>query len=361
MGNLPSITLYQSVFAKIEHSALLYVGFQKLAYVGDINFTIRRQTAELSRLVATDDLVVCGSYESAVNTSPLRFVVDLRDRCDTVNEALLVWTDVYFKRSLQFKKQAGNNSEMQNKLAFYGLNFAARDSFFGKDSIYLLANLMSTPVSLALSRIKAFVSLPPLPLFEQSASATVSRSVLFQTRVWTASDVPKGDSEALNEKRVNLVKALRQQFGLRFQGGLVPTPLALSRYPELISPLHPKRRSYANLAKRNLVGVYSEGLSDSTAFKFLEYVAASQCIVAETIANQLPEECVEGVNYIGFDTIEGCIIACERLISEKKCSEVMRKANERLYLESAGPLARAKAMLKVLGAFKQELKLGRDH
>jgi hypothetical protein len=348
MGNLPSLVVYQSILEKIEHSALLYVGFQQLVHAGVARFRIQSMPKEIGKLVGGDDLVVCGAYRSASDATEIRFAVDLRDRNDKVNEALFSWADVYFKRSILLGQAASTDSKLQKKVTFYGLNFAARDNLFAKDSIELLKNLISWPLSLSMARIRMYVSLSALSGFEQSAYTPLANKILFQTRVWTASDVPAGNSEALNEKRVTLVRELRNHFGPTFQGGLVPTPLALSRYPDFISPLPSKRGLFAKSAKQNLIGVYSEGLSDSTAFKFLEYLAGSQCIVAEKISNQLPPSCEEGKNYLSFQSPAECIAACERLLTSAADAQEMRLANEGLYQDFASPRARARKMLAIL-------------
>jgi hypothetical protein len=348
MSDLPSIVVYQSGLEKIEHSALLYVGFQQLERAGVIHFSILRMPRDLSEFVGGDDLVVCGLFRQRGRSGAIRFAVDLRDRPDRVNEALLHWADAYFKRSIQPAKRIGASPELQKKVHLYGLNFAARDKLSAKDSISLLKNLASSPVLLVLARMKVFVALPVLSQFEQPASAPVIQGIIFQTRVWTASEVPLGDSEALNEKRVSLVHNLRKQFGSRFQGGLVPNPLAISRYPQYISNLASKRRSYAQVAKQNLIGIYSEGLSDSTAFKFLEYLAGSQCIVAEQIANQLPIGCEAGRNYLEFQSMNVCLESCERLLTNRKEASAMRIENEQFYKNTASPKARASNMLSVL-------------
>jgi hypothetical protein len=345
MANLPSIVIYQSIFEKIEHSALLYVGFQQLVRAGEISFEIARMPRDLSQWVGGDDLVVCGTYCQTPGSIVVRFAVDLRDRCDRVNTALLSWSDVYFKRSIQSEVRVSTDLKLLKKLQFYGLNFAARNDFTAKESLMLLKNLMTFPAFSALTRIKVFASLPPLSQFEQSAEVPVASTIIFQTRVWTASEVPLGDSEAINEQRVTLIRSLRNHFGPKFQGGLVSSPLALSRYPEYLSPLPSKRRSYAQTAKQNLIGIYSEGLSNSTAFKFLEYLAGSQCIVAEKVANKLPENCVEGRNFLEFSSPEECIKQCEYLLTHQKFAQEMRRANERLYINTASPTSRAKSML----------------
>jgi hypothetical protein len=348
MGTPPSIVVFRSVLEKIEHSSSLYVGFRQLEERGSVFFRVQRLPTRLEKLIAQDDLVVCGVFRANAQSDEISFAVDFRDRSDRVNRALLSWADVYFKRSVRSGQALSADPHLQKKIYFFGLNFAARNSLMCKDSFALFKSFISNPNARSMARAKAYVSLPSLSRFEQTAEAPVKDAVIFQTRVWTPSDVPEGNSETLNESRVGLVRELKKHFGHRFQGGLVPTALALARYPEFVSPLPSKRSLYALLAKQNLIGIYSEGLSGSTAFKFQEYLAGAQCIVSEKVSNELPIGCEDGQNYLGFLNVSDCIVKCELLLTQPSLAKCMRLANERLYKEVASPRAKAQNMLLIL-------------
>jgi hypothetical protein len=343
-----SVIIYRSSIEKIEHCALLHVGFQQLARTKEIQFDTIKMPQHLLEFVGGDDLVVCGLCTDDASGREVKFVVDLRDRNDRVNGRLLNWADVYFKRSIDINTPSVSDSVIQQKVQFYGLNCAARDSFTHLDSLQLLRRLVSFNGTQPISRTKTFLSLPSLKLFEQPASVQLEPAILFQSRVWTASEVQLSDSEEINENRVLLIRNLREHFGPRFKGGLLPNALALSRYPDVISDLVFRRRSYASMAKNHLIGIYSEGLSSSTAFKFMEYLAGSQCIVAERIANQLPDGCAEGKNYLPFTNSNECIKACESLLNDHAKASQMRIDNERLYREEVSPIARARRLVKQL-------------
>jgi Glycosyl transferases group 1 len=343
-----TVFLYRSSIEKIEHCALVHVGFQQLARAKEIRFDTIKMPQHLSEFVGGDDLVICGLLIDDALSREVKFTIDLRDRSDRINARLLQWSDVYFKRSIDISSQSNPSTALHQKIQFYGINCAARDSLTHLDSLRLLKRLVNFNVTQPISRTKTFLSLPSLRLFEQSASVKLEPTILFQSRVWTASEVQLTDSEAINENRVLLIRNLRAHFGPKFIGGLLPNALALSRYPDVISDLVYRRRSYANMAKTNLIGIYSEGLSNSTAFKFMEYLAGSQCIVAEKIANQLPHGCAEGIHYLPFTNSDECIKACERLLNDHAQANKMRIANEQLYKQEVSPVARARRLVRLL-------------
>lgn len=80
-------------------------------------------------------------------------------------------------------------------------------------------------------------------------------------------------------------------------------------------------------------------MHDSTAWKLAEYLAASQCIVAEPIRNVTPRPLQEGVHYLGFETPEDCVEACTALLDDPDRATRMREENHRYYREEVAPAA----------------------
>jgi hypothetical protein len=182
----------------------------------------------------------------------------------------------------------------------------------------------------------------------------VEPAVVFQTRVWEPHETAAGECEEINAGRVALIQALRSAFGDRFRGGLVPTALARARYPAEISPHRARRSRYIAMSKRNLIGVYSRGLHQSTAFKLPEYLAASQCIVAETPRNESPVPLVAGRHFLGFRNPDECVAACRRLLVDDKLASEMRSANHEYYRSQVEPSARLLQALAATGLSSRE-------
>ena len=113
----------------------------------------------------------------------------------------------------------------------------------------------------------------------------------------------------------------------------------------MVSSLSTKRSSYASLIGRCLVCIYVRGVHDSIAFKFAEYLAASRCIIAESLVNEIPNPLVESVNFLGFKTPEGCVVACRRVLEDTSLQRRMREANYAYYCREVEPRVHALRLL----------------
>ena len=131
-----------------------------------------------------------------------------------------------------------------------------------------------------------------------------------------------------------------------FVGGLVRTRLAVEKYPHDLTNSSTRRSAYIAMSKQHLIGIYSHGLWRSTAFKFSEYLAASQCIVAEEPYNQFPSPLAKERHYLPFRTVDQCIEACHRLLRDDATATTMRHENHAYYISNVAPAAR---MAEVLG------------
>ena len=160
--------------------------------------------------------------------------------------------------------------------------------------------------------------------------------ILFQTRVWEPEQTSE-NLEQVNDERAVLVRLLRKTFGPRFRGGLVPTPFARQRYPDVLLEEAYRRTDFIRMVKRNLIGVYTRGLHNSLAFKLPEYLAASMCIVSDPMLNQLPEPLVAGEHFLEFHDPDQCLAQCERLLSRPDEAREMRRRNHDYYEQWVAP------------------------
>jgi hypothetical protein len=189
--------------------------------------------------------------------------------------------------------------------------------------------------------------LPRIADFERAPTDALEPTIVFQSRVWEPDEAAPGESEAINETRVGVIRALKATLGDRFRGGLVPTPLALARYPNEVTSLPCRRRLYTKMSKRNLIGIYTEGLFGSTAYKMAEYLAASQCVVAEPPRNELSTPLVAGRHFLPFRNAEECVAACQRLLADQDLATAMRRANNEYYRAEVEPLAHMRKVLEL--------------
>jgi hypothetical protein len=191
---------------------------------------------------------------------------------------------------------------------------------------------------------RSFFGSPAIEAFEVPPESPAAQRIAFQTRVWTRGELGP-ESEALNEERVATVRALRREFGPRFTGGLVPTPLARERWPAEVSPAPTRRRDHIRWVQGAVVAVYTRGLHHSTAFKLPEYLAASRCLVAEPVRNALPRPLVAGEHLLEFRSPEECLARCAAVLASHELQGRLRRAAWAYWQEEGRPEVRVERCL----------------
>jgi hypothetical protein len=343
---IPRVEVLLSERTNIDHFSMINTGLAALADRGRIRLRYRFPRSAGEAPLVADSLAVCLLVQRTPSERPLRAVIDLHDQADVFAPAAMERCDVYFKRSFHAAANRRLVENQNEKVVPFGLNFACRSPASTRRLMAALGPRLLLRGVAGLRTIRHFLALPLLSDFEQPPDAEVEPTVVFQTRVWEADEAAEGEAEVLNADRVAIVRALRNEFGDRFRGGLVPTPLARRAFPGEVSAHPARRRQYTAMSRKNLIGVYTRGLFHSTAFKLPEYLAASQCIVAETPRNELPGPLVEGTHYLGFRSPAECVAACRRLLEDPELSRSMRRANRRFYRAEVAPAARLSTLLE---------------
>ena len=322
------------------HSSLLYVGLLTLLKHRNIELRFHHPQNAGERVFVIDPLTVCLKIEATDGSRPKLLAIDLHDQSNIFAMEALEHCDLYLKRNFYLPDVIPLPVSFQEKIQPFGLNFACRNL----TSSAILLRSIGVPLLLqgktGIKRLHQYLSLPYTEDFEQNPSKQLQQTVVFQTRIWDTEEMGYGrvaEVNLINEERVALIRTLKKAFGDRFRGGLVPTPLAISRYPDEISKFSSRRKQYAAMSRQNLIGIYTRGLFDSNAFKLPEYLAGSQCIVAEPIRNKLPNPLKEDINYLSFRNPEECVQACHRLLNDHIFSETMRYANFKYYTMNVEP------------------------
>ena len=273
-----------------------------------------------------------------------RILIDIADD-PVINDCkMLDAVDTYFKRSYRSSEVAKLSAEERRKVQPLGLNNPA---IRPAAALRLLRARLRTGRTLPemTSDARQLFALPPPHAFEVDLGAPAENAVFFQTRLWSPS-TEDPDRHAINEERIELVRALRSTFGPRFLGGIVPSDFARKHVPDLITPLPWTMRSYPRLLRRPLICVYSRGLRGSLAFKMSEYLAAARCIVGHTPETELPQPLLDGTNYLGFTTPDECIAQCEHLLQHPVEAAAMRQANSDYYRRRVEPAVHLEDLLK---------------
>lgn len=255
-------------------------------------------------------------------------------------EGALESVDVYFKRSFS----AAENAEIRGgeRIQPFGLNYpvTTRAAVFRRLRAGERLRLRAVrPLKSVIGRS----SHPTVSTMEAPPRLRDDPKVVFATRVYDPSGEPGEDPtllvrenagperEELNAMRVACVRALREEFGPGFVGGVAPTAFAAEHYADcLIEPSEVSRARYLRTLKGADVGVATVGLHQSNQWKLAEYVAASRAIVAERLRYEVPGFSPPE-NYLSFDTAEECVERTRELLTEPDRRLAMMRANQRYY------------------------------
>ena len=327
----------------LMHFSATWTGLSALAQRGRVSLRIRRPSAG-ERSLTADPLTVCLRVLGPRGRRRL-FAIDLRDQSDVFSTDLLERCDVYLKRSHFPPDVAALPDLLRAKVEPFGLNYACRTRASTRRLVRNHAAGLIRLGRAGLAQLYQFLVLPLVSEFEQAPDGPREPTILFQTRLWEPHDTAAGECESINGGRIALIRALKEEFGDRFRGGLVPNAFAMKWFPGDVSSHSTRRRQYAALVKRNLIGIYTRGLHQSTAFKLPEYLAASLCIVAEPPRNLEPAPLVAGTHYLPYATTEECVSACRRLLAEPELATNMRRANHQYYRKEVEPAAHISAIL----------------
>jgi hypothetical protein len=321
------VTAYLDEATSVQEVSKIFEGLQRLENRGKLRLSIARRKGGRSwpRVIS---LAV-----RAESRGMRRIAIDLSDQRDLLDRNELESADVYFKRSFCSEAASVLPSHLSAKVEPFGLNSPAIGL---RAAIRVLRSRIGATRSLSglVLDARQLLALPSPAAFECTPDICSEPLVLFQTRVWPSDDP---DVIRVNNQRASLVKTLRNALGIRFIGGIVPSEFAKDSYPDVVTQLPYSMRAYPKLVRRAIIGVYSHGLHGSVAFKMSEYLAASRCIVADSVDAVLPEPLVKHRNYLPFDDPAQCVAQCELLLSDPSAAQEMRRANWDYYRSQVEP------------------------
>jgi hypothetical protein len=337
----PRVVAYFGPNHDLYHTSKLMTGLDMLARRDAIELRYDRAGREQDQWLVADPIVVCLDIDAG---NARRVAVDLRDG-EGFSFPIIDRVDRYLKRAF-FPPELPRLAPAQAARAQpFGLNFGCRNTGSTLRLLRTIGVTLATRGYSGLARLRQFLSTPPIRAFEQTPDVPVEPTVMFQTRLWTADEIPPDEVEPLNTMRVAMVRGLRRAFGDRFVGGLVPTPYARAEYPADVTPHSSAYARYLALKKRCLVSVYTRGVEHSLAFKLGETIAASQCLVSVPLRYDLPTPFIRGTNYLLFDTVDEAIAACDRLLSDAALARDMRHANHQYYVREVEPAAHVASVI----------------
>jgi hypothetical protein len=331
------------------HTSRVLTGFCALAERGAIALSYHFPRDEANRWLVGDPMVIVFDVHDAGVT---RVAIDLRDG-EGVSYPITERVQWYFKRAY-YPVECARLGPLASRMRPFGLNYGCRSARSAARLLFTVGGAIALTGRVGLDRIRQYLLTPAPEVFEQAPETHVEPLVAFQTRLWAPHEVAPEEAEPLNAERVNLVRALKREFGPRFVGGLVPTTFAQQHYAADLTPHSSKYVEYLAIKKRCLISVYTRGVEHSLAFKLGETFAASQCLVSVPLRYELPQPLEPDRHYLPFDTVEQCVAACHRLLGDARLAAEMRQANHRYYVEQVEPAAHLARVLTAVASVPAE-------
>jgi hypothetical protein len=348
------VTLYLDTDQDLYHTCYVYAGIFALAARGDVELELREPTIGTWRKSGPGNVCVFLDV-CAPDGTLLPLTIDLRDRSDVFDERALENVAAYFKRSHHLADVTKLSPTFRDKVLPFGMNFVCANAPSARAvSAQILRQIASKvagrtgsagTVGSLMRKLYDYWSYRRESDYTAGPDTPKTAAILFQTRIWEDHEALGDDADTINEERVRLVRALKQGLGERFRGGLVPTPLALRRHPDLVTARPVSPSAFARLQRGLLIGVYTRGLHYSTAWKLGEYFASSMCVVAEPPRNRLPAPLREGVEYLAFASPDECIALCESILAKADLQRTMRTAAYDYYQLEVAPEAHLRSCL----------------
>jgi len=239
--------------------------------------------------------------------------------------------DFYFKRSFSEEKNRNLLSQHLDKL--YPLGFNYHVTYRGNPANEPVWKMLAKPL---LGKTPDCYFVPPV--FEGKAERTTGPvKILFLARLWDDQEPgfsaeENAERTYINNMRIDIIRALRKNYGDAFVGGLNDNALSRAWAPDLIMPSqYTERRKYLKLLHSCDICIGSMGLFESIGWKTGEYVAAAKAIVNEEMHFSVTGDFEEGKNYLSFRNTEECLEAVRFLVENPEKLYAMKQANEHYY------------------------------
>jgi len=156
------------------------------------------------------------------------------------------------------------------------------------------------------------------------------------------------DLKAIHQQRYDIIKLLRKQFPENFNGGFVPSKVALENYGDAISTIPSEPEKYLDVVKKSRIVIYTRGLANSPAWKMAEYLSQGKVIIAEPMSTELPVPLLEGKEVLYFRNDLELIEKIKSVLNDSLLAEEL-SINARAYFEKyVHPVQNTKRILELM-------------
>lgn len=297
------------------------------------------------------------------NGQRIRFATDLYDASHSFSKYALEHCDFVFKRNFESKYVEQLPDAFQKKLYSFGWSFKVQSAVFKGESKrfisfvftnlflnikldrYVIKRLVTTFLKLR-KHWANFMTTPRLDVYKEQSALAQKDYIIYQTRCFAHENEPQ--LKSLHEQRYRIILLLKHHFPDLFRGGLIPSKLVNEKYKDAITNLKTDPQSYLELVKSSKIGIYTQGIQDSPAWKMAEYLSQGKVVIAQRFKTELPVPLEDKKHVLFFDEEHQIPELCKLVLGNTELASNLAHNGRRYYETHISPKQNIKRIIELM-------------
>lgn len=124
--------------------------------------------------------------------------------------------------------------------------------------------------------------------------------IFFQSTLWYSDEHNKND-EKVNKRRLDFIRAVKQNNSIKFEGGLLAdSTSSVDKFKDVVTFTRISMTEWLNKTKQSMVVFNTPAFWDCHGWKLGEYLALGKCIISTPLSNDLPAPLEHGkhIHYV---------------------------------------------------------------
>lgn len=293
----------------------------------------------------------------------ITFATDLYDASYSFSEYALKHCDFVFKRNFETQHVSLLPEEYQKKILplgwTFGVHLSKKNINFKFYWGLILSNLTIDlkPDRYFFNRLYNSLSKQQrhwsfiktsrnINQFENNFSNFNSDLIIFQTRCFTNEN--NLELQELHQQRYHIIQLLQSHFPEQFRGGFISSEIAEKYYPDAITNLKTDPISYLELVKSSKIGIYTQGIQNSPAWKMAEYLSQGKVVIAQRFQTELAVPLEDQKHVLFFDDIKEIPELCDLIFKNQKLAEQLMENGRRYYENNIAPKQNIKRIIELM-------------
>jgi len=165
-----------------------------------------------------------------------------------------------------------------------------------------------------------------------------SRNIFYKNQLTIPPDYPyifyqvgyhdwPGSNEAkmLNQRRANLIRTLKKEFGKTFIGGMFFKNVRNEKFPDCKTNVSSDHEIYLSFVKKAAIVISTNGFGKSIPWKLAEYMKYGCCTISEKLEHKLDVPIKKGIHAEIFYSDTECVEICNQLLNNTKTIDIIKK------------------------------------